>query len=115
MNRHPSPHYKSSIINKNLEKNIRSYPTELVRQNIGGLVIKSTTVGLAPIENAIVRISQVYTAIPTIIEDSIFGPQTASAVETFQVIFNLPVTGFVDFPTWYRISRIYVAVTRIAQ
>lgn len=40
MNRHRSPHYKSSIINKNLEKNIRSYPTELIRQNIGGLSLK---------------------------------------------------------------------------
>lgn len=33
----------------------------------------------------------------------------------FQSIFGLPVTGVIDFRTWYRISEIYVAVTRIAE
>ena len=35
--------------------------------------------------------------------------------ETFQRIFNLPVTGEVDFATWYKISQIYVGVSRIAE
>ena len=30
-------------------------------------------------------------------------------------VFGLPVTGVVDFPTWYKISDIYVAVSRIAE
>ncbi len=29
--------------------------------------------------------------------------------------FNLPKTGVVDYATWYRISDIYVGVTRIAE
>ena len=37
------------------------------------------------------------------------------AVEVFQSIFGLPVTGVVDYSTWYKISEIYVAVTRIAE
>ena len=35
--------------------------------------------------------------------------------EAFQRIFNLPATGIVDYPTWYQISNIYVAVSRIAE
>ena len=33
----------------------------------------------------------------------------------FQKIFHLPETGVVDFATWYKISQIYVAVSRIAE
>ena len=33
----------------------------------------------------------------------------------FQDIFNLPVTGIVDYRTWYKIQEIYVGVTRIAE
>ena len=54
-------------------------------------------------------------AIPTISADGIYGPQTAEAVEVFQSVFGLPVTGVVDYATWYKISEIYVGVTRIAE
>lgn len=60
-------------------------------------------------------ISAVYTAIPTIAVDGIFGPQTEAAVRAFQQTFGLPANGIVDLPTWYRISGIYVAVTRIGE
>jgi peptidoglycan hydrolase-like protein with peptidoglycan-binding domain len=65
------------------------------------------------IQTQLNRISEVYTAIPRIAVDGAYGPQTANAVRAFQRIFNLPVTGVVDFATWYRISNIYVGVTRI--
>lgn len=61
------------------------------------------------------RIAQNYPAIPTIIADGIYGPKTQNAVSTFQRVFNLPVTGVTDFATWYAISRIYVAVSRISE
>ncbi|MBS7219643.1 MAG: phosphoenolpyruvate carboxykinase (ATP), partial [Oscillospiraceae bacterium] len=32
-----------------------------------------------------------------------------------QSIFGLPQTGAVDFATWYRISHIYVGITRMAE
>ena len=54
-------------------------------------------------------------AIPTITPDGIYGEATKAAVEKFQSIFGLPVTGVVDYRTWYKISEIYVAVTRIAE
>lgn len=61
------------------------------------------------------RISQNYPAIPSIVADGIYGPATAEAVRKFQEIFDLPATGVVDYPTWYKISQIYVGVSRIAE
>lgn len=60
-------------------------------------------------------IAGIYTAIPRIQADGIYGPATARAVEAFQSIFGLPVTGVADFATWYKISHIFVGVTRIAE
>ena len=61
------------------------------------------------------RISDNYPAIPKIAADGIYGNQTAEAVRTFQKIFNLPQTGVTDYATWYKISQIYVGVSRIAE
>lgn len=60
-------------------------------------------------------IAAVYSAIPQISPDGIYGPATARAVRTFQSVFGLPQTGVADFATWYKISHIYVGVTRIAE
>lgn len=67
------------------------------------------------IQTQLNRIAQVYTAIPKVAVDGVYGATTANAVRAFQRIFNLPVTGIVDMPTWYKISQIYVGVTRIAE
>lgn len=61
------------------------------------------------------RIARNYPAIPTIAADGIYGENTKNAVEVFQSIFNLPVTGIVNYPTWYKISQIYVGVSKIAE
>lgn len=61
------------------------------------------------------RIAQAYSALPIIAEDGIFGPATEDSVRTFQSIFGLPATGIVDYPTWYKISEIFVGVSRIAE
>lgn len=60
-------------------------------------------------------IATVYSAIPRIAQDGIYGPGTAEAVRAFQSIFGLPQTGVIDFATWNRISNIYVGITRIAK
>lgn len=60
-------------------------------------------------------ISQGYPLVPRVAVDGVFGPGTKEAVEVFQGIFGLPPTGIVDFPTWYKISEIYVGVSRIAE
>jgi peptidoglycan hydrolase-like protein with peptidoglycan-binding domain len=60
-------------------------------------------------------IATVYTAIPRVNPDGIYCSGTASSVREFQSIFGLPQTGSVDFATWYKISHIYVGVTRIGE
>ena len=61
------------------------------------------------------EIATVYSAIPRVTPDGIYGSGTANAVREFQSIFGLPQTGVVDFATWYKISNIYVGITRIAE
>ena len=56
-----------------------------------------------------------YPALPTIAADGIYGEKTRDAVKKFQSVFGLPSTGIVDYPTWYKIQEIYVAVSRIAE
>ena len=67
------------------------------------------------LQEQLARISRAYPAIPTITADGVYGSRTREAVEKFQSVFGLPVTGIVDYPTWYKISDIYVAVSRIAE
>ena len=78
------------------------------------LEIGSKGTPVRTIQNQLNAISNSYPAIPKVAEDGIYGPSTAEAVRTFQKIFGLPQTGVVDFKTWYEISRVYVAVTKIA-
>lgn len=59
------------------------------------------------------RIAKTYSSISTLVVDGIYGQKTKGAVEQFQRIFDLPVTGVVDYKTWYKISQIYVGVSGI--
>lgn len=47
--------------------------------------------------------------------NAVFGPTTEAAVRVFQRQFNLTVDGIVGRATWYEISRIYVAVRKLAE
>lgn len=79
------------------------------------LEVGSTGDKVRMLQEQLNRIARNYPALPTITADGIYGSATRAAVEKFQSIFGLPVTGIVDFRTWYRISEIYVAVSRIAE
>lgn len=79
------------------------------------LSVGSTGQKVSMIQEQLNRIAQNYPSIPTVLIDGNYGESTKSAVEQFQRIFNLPVTGIVDYPTWYKISQIYVGVSRIAE
>ena len=61
------------------------------------------------------RIAVNYPRIPLVAVDGIFGLSKRNAVEEFQRIFNLSPDGVVGKATWYAISRIYVAVKRLAE
>ena len=60
-------------------------------------------------------ISDAYPAILKVGVDGIYGEQTKNSVRKFQDVFGLPETGITDYPTWYKIQEIYVAVSRIAE
>lgn len=60
-------------------------------------------------------ISDVYTSIPSVTADGIYGERTADAIRRFQSVFGLPQTGVVDYPTWYKVQEIFVGITRIAE
>lgn len=79
------------------------------------LSIGSSGDAVLQIQEQLARIRQVYTAIPALAPDGIYGPNTAASVRAFQQIFDLPVSGIVDYPTWYKISQIYVGVTKIGE
>ena len=79
------------------------------------LTIGSSGQKVSQMQEQLNRIRQNYPAIPYVNPDGIYGQQTANAVRVFQNVFDLPVTGNVDYPTWYEISRIYVGVSRIAE
>ena len=72
------------------------------------LTIGSSGEPVITIQEQLNRIAQNYPAIPTVTVDGIYGSATAESVRAFQSIFNLPVSGIVDFPTWYKLSLIHI-------
>lgn len=79
------------------------------------LQMGSTGQNVRVIQEQLNAISNNYPAINKVRVDGVFGEQTRTAVETFQRVFHLSADGIVGFSTWYKISDIYVSVTRIAE
>ena len=96
----------------NTAEAVSGIPASWPGYNIG---IGSSGQNVYQIQKQLARIAKAYPAIPSIVPDGIYGPKTKAAVEKFQAVFELPVSGVVDYNTWYEISNIYVAVTRIAE
>lgn len=67
------------------------------------------------IQEQLSAIRRTYSNIPSLAIDGIYGEDTAAAVSKFQSIFDLPVTGEVDYSTWYKISQLYVALEKLAE
>lgn len=96
----------------NTAEAVSGIPASWPGYNIG---IGSSGQNVYQIQKQLARIAKAYPAIPAIVPDGIYGSKTKAAVEKFQAVFGLPVSGVVDYNTWYEISNIYVAVTRIAE
>lgn len=79
------------------------------------LILGSTGLEVRTVQEFLNRISNNYPLIPKSAVDGLYGAKTQEAVRVFQGVFNLPKTGIVDFATWYKISDVYVGVTRIAE
>ncbi len=88
---------------------LSSYPGTPLRVGSTGLDVQT-------IQTYLNRIRRNYPAIPAITdEDGVFGDSTKAAVTKFQSIFNLTADGIVGKSTWYKISSLYTAVTRLAE
>ena len=88
---------------------LTSYPGTPLRLGSAGLDVQT-------IQTYLNRIRRNYPAIPAITDVSgVFGSSTDAAVRKFQSVFNLTSDGIVGKATWYKISQIYTAVTRLAE
>ncbi len=96
----------------NTAPQVSGVPASWPGQNLN---IGSSGNNVRMIQEQLNRISETYFAVPKIAVTGQYDQKTADAVKAFQQTFDLPATGVVDFPTWYKISAIYVAVTRIAE
>ena len=85
-----------------------SYPGEPLKVGSSGDKVRQ-------LQQQLDAVATVYTAIPRVTPDGIYGPGTEASVRAFQSVFGLPQTGVVDFATWYKISHIYVGISRIAE
>lgn len=105
-------YYYGNSIYINTAEEVSGIPASWPRMD---LTVGATGEKVRQIQEELARISRSYPAIPTVTPDGIFGPATREAVEVFQRVFGLPVTGVIDYRTWYKISEIYVAVARLAE
>ena len=105
-------YYYGDYIYLTQAEQVNGVPSSFPNEN---LQVGSSGNSVRTIQTQLNAISNTYTAIPKLRVDGIYGEQTAEAVRKFQQIFNLPQSGIVDFPTWYEISEIYVAVEKIAE
>lgn len=85
-----------------------SWPGEVLRVGSSGPDVRS-------VQERLNAISNNFPAIPKLRVDGVFDQSTEASVRMFQQIFHLPQDGTVGFSAWYRISHIYVAVTRMAE
>ena len=88
---------------------LSSYPGTLLKMGSTGLDVET-------IQTYLNRIRRNYPAIPAITDEAgIFGNSTKDAVTKFQNVFHLAPDGIVGKATWYKISSLYTAVTRLAE
>lgn len=83
-----------------------SFPGVLARGSRGDAV--------KTVQTQLNAVARSYPAIPRLEVDGIYGPLTAESVRAFQRIFGQDVTGRVNYPTWYELSRVYTAVEKLA-
>ena len=88
---------------------LSSYPGTPLRSGSTGLDVQT-------IQTYLNRIRRNYPAIPAITDETgTFGDSTKNAVTSFQRIFGLSPDGIVGKATWYKISSLYTAVTRLSE
>ena len=101
-------HYYTSTLTLEVAPEVIGLPVSFPGFNLN---LNSCGEEVLTIQNRLNRIRTHYPGIPVISPaNGIYNESTRSAVQTFQRVFNLPVTGVVNFATWFRISNIFIAV-----
>lgn len=85
-----------------------SYPGTIFQVGSSGKDVKT-------IQEQLNEISKNFPLIQKVVVDSVYGQGTRASVSKFQEIFHIPSSGMVDYSTWYELSRVFVAVTKIAE
>lgn len=104
--------YYGSEIYINSAESVSGVPASWPGYN---LTIGSSGEAVRIIQNQLNTISRVYTSIPSLVADGIYGEQTQAAVRRFQEIFGLTPDGVVGRSTWYKISQLFVALEGLAE
>ena len=97
---------------------VRNAPIRGITSSYPGTPLRNGSTGpyVVIIQTSLNRIAQNYPAIPKIPNvDGIFGPKTEASVKAFQQVFGLDADGIVGPATWYRIVRLYTAVTSLSE
>jgi len=71
------------------------------------LVVGETNESVRILQNWLNRISDVYTEIPKLTVDGVYGPGTENAVRIYQEIFGLTPSGAVGAETWNSVADTY--------
>jgi len=85
-----------------------SYPGSPIKKGSNNARVRT-------IQQQLNAVSNDYPLIKKIAVDGEFGPSMEDSVKTFQKIFGLTQDGIIGPSTWYKISTIYTAVTKIAE
>jgi peptidoglycan hydrolase-like protein with peptidoglycan-binding domain len=97
------------VVSNNIQSITESYPGAPLREGSTGPDVKR-------MQDFLNRIRVNYPLIPQITNpNGVFGPSTTAAVRQFQSIFNMATDGLIGRATWFRISYIYVAVSKLAE
>ena len=92
----------------NIQAVPQSYPGTPLRRGSTGKYVRI-------IQRQLTRIAKNYPFFGTPGTDGVFGEATEKAVKAFQKQFSLSQDGVVGRSTWYKISYIYISVTKLAQ
>lgn len=104
-------YYYSKDIYIETAEEIEGLPLSFPGYNI---TLDSCGEAVQKVQNEINVINGNYPGIPKILPaDGVFGSNSQASIRKFQEVFSLPITGIVDFATWYKISYIYVAISKM--
>ncbi|ADL51917.1 peptidoglycan-binding protein [Clostridium cellulovorans] len=105
-------HYYGTDINL-----VRAEKVVGIPQSFPGYALRIGSSGqpVRTVQTFLNRIAVNFPAIPKLAVTGVYDAKTATSVKKFQEVFKLSQSGIVDYATWFAISRLYVAVTKIAE